>query len=607
MSTETALSLARTSLEDGRSLAKLAIPKEIARSWYRCRQMGLDPRSAPMGAEVSEAELRALRQARDRQMRIVRPELELLSAQITGTNFMCAFADQDGVVLEAIMDRDFKESKCARSVRPGTVWREELRGTNALGLALLTGRTSIVTGREHYFASHGEVSCVSVPIYASDGTITGLLDASSEVADRQLHTAALVKVSALNIENRLFIEGHQNDFIIQIHPKVGFLGTQNAGMIAVDQTGRITGKNRATMRFLSTESLAVAGQFSDLFRGDVRGALDRLNRGETVQLWDRMNVGVFAQLLPGGPPGWDQAKTPSRILSRPPRQPRPTSRPGLVWEDEMVRDCLRVAKKAAELRQPVCIRGAPGTGKTVLVRMLHDHIHADRPLTSIDFRSLPRGSEGVRILANRLEPLQSDATLDAGGTLVLEAISAMDGAMRAPVDRVFARLQDSAAQRAWCVLATDRVDRAGASEQDAALAGWKMLVLDLPPLSHRTDFDKIAQRGLAEMSPDQTLSTKALRRLAQMDRPDNLSDLQHHLKVLAASCTARVLRDTHVDQVFPQKDDDIQACSKCRDTPIRRQRCLEIRRTFRACKFNVALTARRLGVSRNTVYAHSKD
>lgn len=592
-------------LESGRRIAQGAVPEPIANSWQRCRQMGLDPQGVPTDAVVTDGELQIVLQAKERLMQFVRPELELLSSQIAGTNFLCAFADEKGVVLDAITDTEFDASECARSVRVGSVWREEIRGTNALGLALSTRQTSVVTGQEHFFGCHGGVSCVSTPIFASDGAIVGLLDASSEVEERQLHTRALVKLAATNIENRLFVEAHESDYIIQFHPREEYLATQSVGLIALDPAGRITGANRNCGRLLSGLGFAEAGKFGDLFRGDFQVVLRKLIAGETVKLCEWLNSGFFARLHPASPYRADRPVAPC------PAAPglskiSPTERQ-LVLDDEMARDCLRVAVKAAKLGQPVCIRGAPGTGKTALAEAVHRHAYPGTPLVALDCRRLSRAptdpdvSGAPFVLAEPVETL-----LGGGGVLILENLSALDGLGASHLDRLLDGLRDVLTSRRGCILATDRTRAAETSERVLSRAGLQLLAVDLPPLAVRTDFDKLARSILADLSPDHQLSTKAMKALADMNRPNNLNDLRHHLQVLVASHPPGILRDNQVHHLFPQQR-EIRACTRCNDAPIRRQRCIEIRQMFRGCQGNVALTARRLGLSRNTVYAHLKD
>lgn len=72
-------------------------------------------------------------------MRFIRPELELLSTQVAGPNFLVAAADADGIVLDVIIDEQFKKSVCGKEVPLGANFAEDQRGTNAIGTALFTG------------------------------------------------------------------------------------------------------------------------------------------------------------------------------------------------------------------------------------------------------------------------------------------------------------------------------------------------------------------------------------------------------------------------------------------------------------------------------------
>ena len=91
---ETAFEKARNALELRGKFAYGAVPEPIADSWRRCIRLGLDPVSKPEECVVSYSDLFQRREKLDLVLRLVRPELELLSAQIAGSNFLlirCCF------------------------------------------------------------------------------------------------------------------------------------------------------------------------------------------------------------------------------------------------------------------------------------------------------------------------------------------------------------------------------------------------------------------------------------------------------------------------------------------------------------------------------------
>ena len=130
--------------------------------------------------------------------------MENLYHQIAGTNFMIAFAAADGLLLDTIADDSFLATATASSICPGTLWTELQCGTNALGTVAETARRTMVHGAEHFFASHSSLTCTAAPVFDPEGTLAGVLDASSDCRSRQEHTRALVGMAATQVENGLF-------------------------------------------------------------------------------------------------------------------------------------------------------------------------------------------------------------------------------------------------------------------------------------------------------------------------------------------------------------------------------------------------------------------
>ena len=80
----------------------------IENSWARCREVGLAPSGKPIDAVTSDIDLSIIQEKNQKIRQFVLPELQLLYNQIAGTNFMVAYADTSGVVLDAYLDEEFK-------------------------------------------------------------------------------------------------------------------------------------------------------------------------------------------------------------------------------------------------------------------------------------------------------------------------------------------------------------------------------------------------------------------------------------------------------------------------------------------------------------------
>lgn len=601
---KTPLMKARASLEQKGVFAHGAVPEAIADSWHRCLDYGLDATAKPVDAVISYNELRLARERDENLIAVVRPELELLSKQIAGTNFMAAFADCNGVVLDAIMDTEFSGSECSRSIRLGSIWREDVRGTNALGLALFSGESSMVTGYEHFFSNQCGVSCISAPVFDSTGQIVGLLDASSEIAARQVHTKALIDLAVINIENRLFVQERRGDHIIQFHPRQEYLTTQSVGMISFSDDGIITGANRRAGDILSGIDLAAPRTFGEVFQGSFGQVL---STSETIRLVDWLNASYFARIRitqPVRAPGHmlvSLAARPAYAVTEVKDTP--------VFGDEHVRSNLRNAQRAMKIGLPFRVLGAPGTGRTTFVRAVHESGKQAGPLIAVDCQIAGEtGDAGQLTAVNLLQEQAGTIHAQAGGTLVLEHLSAIKGRAATSLAHLVGQVLEPASGPRWTIMATDED---GALQRNdwcnkarTTFSRVTQMTVHMPALSERTDFQQIALAMMSGISPSHRLGHAALAQLEKLDRPRNLVDLETQLRILAVRCPVGVIRPEQVRRYVGSGPDQPDACQRCSGKPAREAKCREINRVFRQCGSNVALTARKIGVSRNTVYSH---
>ncbi|MEU1893677.1 GAF domain-containing protein [Streptomyces pristinaespiralis] len=120
--------------------------------------------------------------------------------------FVTAVTDECGTILWTCGGRTMQRRAERVNFAPGGRWDEEAMGTNALSLALRTGRPSTIFSAEHLVtALHGWV-CYCAPIRDPGGRILGVLDLST-TWDRS-HPLAMSTVRTLvsTIETRLRAE-----------------------------------------------------------------------------------------------------------------------------------------------------------------------------------------------------------------------------------------------------------------------------------------------------------------------------------------------------------------------------------------------------------------
>jgi len=177
-----------------------ALRREVTESWMRSLT-SVDPHrdSAPVtdGGAVHH------RWADSPLRRPVDGLADELRGIADDAGFITAVTDESGTILWTCGGRAMRRRAERVNFAPGGRWDEQAMGTNALSLALRTGRPSTVFSAEHLVtALHGWV-CYCAPVRGPDGRVLGVLDLST-TWDRS-HPLAMSTVRTLvsAIETRL--------------------------------------------------------------------------------------------------------------------------------------------------------------------------------------------------------------------------------------------------------------------------------------------------------------------------------------------------------------------------------------------------------------------
>ena len=151
---------------------------DINASWQRCHPI-VDPTRtvAPVDGDLSDIDARW----RDSPIRRSGVDIEeQLGRAAADSGLIAAVTDQEGRILWTAGSRSMLARAEGVGFIPGGHWDETSAGTNALGLALHTGRAATVFADQHWCDSVREWVCWSVPITANDGRRLGVLDLSGK-------------------------------------------------------------------------------------------------------------------------------------------------------------------------------------------------------------------------------------------------------------------------------------------------------------------------------------------------------------------------------------------------------------------------------------------
>jgi len=604
---EEGLSRARAELERRGIVSGYLLAPDISESWARCLAAGLDPRWPPPVQVAEPALLREERERHDVVRRLALAEMHSLFHQIAGTNYLIAFAAPGGMLLETLADRTFLMTARRSGICPGGLWSEPARGTNALGTVSATARPITVHGGEHFFSQFSGLTCTAAPIFGPDEQLAGVLDASSDCRSRQQHTRALVWLAATHIENSLFRDHHHAAVVLAFHSRAEYLRTPGAGLIAINPDGTVVGSNAQARFLLQGLPLLTGGRFEELFRTSFSAMVDRARHRDRLMLQDVVGSSFVASA--------ENLHAPRQVPFPAASRPRPQLR--FVATDPAVAAAVRLVEQAAPRRLPILIGGATGTGKELLAR--HAHVAAGRPgpFVPVNCAAMPKSlieselfghSEGAFTGARRqgAKGLVEEANR---GTLFLDEI----GDMPIDLQSVLLRLLDDWMVRPVGGGRVRHVDvllvaATNADLQQRVAAGlfradlfYRLNTIEvrLPPLAERSDFAELVAALLSECAPGSVIAPDALEYLEARPWPGNIRELHSALVRLtlgASPCEIDLAAVTRV--VGSSAAPAVQRSGMSLRASVRAR----IAAVYGQEESNISRTARRLGVSRNTVY-----
>jgi transcriptional regulator of acetoin/glycerol metabolism len=614
---------ARLVLERRRIAVEDLLATEVSASWSRCLDAGLDPHATPQKVVIGERELRHRRERIGHLHHLALAEIETLYHQIAGSNFLIAFADTDGTVLESVADSQFGDSDAGRRIIPGSRWSEEVCGTNALGTAIVTGQPIIIHGSEHFFSCYGQVCCTAAPVRGAAGELVGMLDASSDCVSRQRHTLALVKMAATHIENGLFVHQMGAQMILAIHPRAEFLGTISAGMIAIDGAGFVTAVNGRAASILVGLNVGPGASFEQVFNEPLEKLLARLHASHQTFVRDALGSALAVAWINRGAP----AARGSRALLKsragfalaPARALR---EPAFVAEDRGVRETLTLVAAAVRVNAPILIQGETGSGKEMLARYAHDVSGRKGEFVAINCAAMPEhlfeaelfGYAAGAFTGARKDGAEGLIASADGGTLLLDEVGALAPQLQATLLRFLDdRLVRTVGGRGGRVvdvqiLAATNADLAaevGAGRfRPDLLYRLDTIKAALPPLRARSDYAAALRFTLARIDPAATISGEAAVRLAAYGWPGNFRELRAVLTRALLSAPDRHIGLAQVSVWLPPAP---KPGVRAAGSVLRDKVAEEVVREFRRSGGNVSHTARNLAISRNTVYHHLRE
>jgi transcriptional regulator of acetoin/glycerol metabolism len=431
----------------------------------------------------------------------------------------------------------------------------------------------------------------------------------------------MVKMMSQTVENRLILNlFHGQHFQLTFNTGLNNLDSQWAGLLIFDESGQVLSANRRADNLLGVRLSRVSVE--SLFKVSL---LELLNQPEGLP---------FALQTSGRNRFQCLLKRPKQM----PIQPRVFAAPEPVasrsaasaislntlhFGDSRVEKAVRQAERLLEKDIPLLIHGETGVGKEVFVKALHQASSRNRQaFIAVNCAAIPAElveselfgyEKGAFTGANQKGSIGLIRKADKG-TLFLDEIGDMPLPTQARLLRV---LQERCVQPVGSselfpvdlriISATNRSLREqvqlGRFREDLyyRIGG---LTLELPPLRERSDKQALFKRLWEQhREPSQWagLSHEVLELFIRHPWPGNLRQVSSVMQVALAMAEEQPVRPEHLPDDF-FVDLEMEPVESAAPLGIDLNDAEALSRELKAAGGNISHLARRLGVSRNTLY-----
>ena len=548
-----------------------------------------------------------------------------------------------------------------RLVALGARWQESVLGNNGLGTAAVLREAVAFDGKEHFAAELHPYATVGQPILNSTGQLAALLGL---ITDRRDSTSALLcflRLASHLIEANLFEQLGPGGCTLRLSPA----GTNSGlavedclldGLIAIDKRGKVSGATSGALDLLGCRlheeitgkplNEVLGLRIQDLLR-------EACPDGGSLEL-AAPNKRLLKVKLFGGCRFSAACELSHADADAPHRPDKRTSlftgavprrlREGGQWHDTVLEAALQKGIGAQKQKIAILITGESGVGKDHLVRLMHEAgARNGRPCVQINCAAIPRdlistelfGYEAGSFTGARIKGKAGKFVEAHTGTLFLDEIGdmaldlqcallcALDTSEIVPVggsDPIKVDVQVVAAtnsQLQECV-------RKGAFRRDLyyRLNGAQ---ITLPPLRERPDKLGLIshlweeETRVQHRTGDTFLSSEVLEIFEQHPWPGNIRELRNVLRSSMASMSGTELRVSDLPHDFieemsyggaalsaaaemPCADDMPEPRDTFSAGALSESEQRTIRSALAATQGNITKSAKRLGITRATLY-----
>ncbi len=644
------------------------VNQEIAASWIRSRQFGIDPHMDVHLPTLSPDQFEALLKENSQLINIVKPLIENFKEMaVLESGYVMYVCDKNGAFLYS--EGEMTRLPTLHDSKAGLVWNESTIGTNVHSLCARLKQPVQIWGPEHYCMVLKDVMVSASPIMNEEGEVIATLILSQPLVGTpwtesfqnfRSHTLGLITAVASAVEAQIKLENSNEKLKESYHDLATVHNALEAtltfideGIITIDCVGKILHSNNEGLRILKLRPEDVGNRYIKEYLSPQSDIKVLIADGRPRDIEETICSGndENAYLLSIRPIlNRSSNRVDLTVLRFNPIEKINSiaaNRAGaiaiyrfedILGENREFKMSLAIAQRFATSEENILLLGESGTGKELFAQAIHN-VHRPRgPYIAVNCAAMPRelieselfGYEGGSFTGAERSGRPGKIELANGGTLFLDEIGDMPLELQAVLLRV---LEDKQVMRIGgrrykkvdfrLVAATNKdlykMIQESQFREDLYFR-LSVLTVNIPPLRARGNDVEVLSRIFVEKYCQKQgwevpeISPAALKHIKEYKWPGNVRQLQNAMVYAvntAIDCVIKpenlpgyIIRDT-----APIK---IEAASTS-STDIREMLSMEnlersaIGTALLHANNCIPVAAEMLGISRSTLYRKLKE
>lgn len=427
---------------------------EVAQSWIRSKQFGVDPHMHTLGPNLNPGELQAKINDKKFLIETAIPFIKKYYQVLSTSEYYMILTDEAGTILFTLGEREETNEFKTINACPGAVWSEQAIGTTAHSLSIRLGKPVQLAGPCNYCLALQNNISSSAPITDETGKIIGTLvvvqmTARQGINKNQIHSLGWVISMAYAIENEMRLRKRNYDLKTLNNTLQAILSAVDEGFITLNNEGKIMHINKEAALILGKLISEIRNKHFTEFMSD-RIPVDKvLQTGNPAHDYETTIANSHSEgqyLISIEPILNGSEEITAGVVMRISRTEKVnrlvTYRGGseatftfdsIIGKSPAINGTIAEAKKVARIPAGILLVGESGTGKELFAQAIHNNSRPDGPFVALNCASMPRnlieselfGYEAGSFTGAERKGRPGKIELANGGTLFLDEIGDM--------------------------------------------------------------------------------------------------------------------------------------------------------------------------------------